>query len=96
MFDWNYDNLKHHAEEMENKIIEEDFRYSVAKELLDHVRLIKEHADELKTRYNTCVRTKGVWEIDENGVCYCTKCRAPKTQVYENFCANCGAEMGKL
>lgn len=96
MFEWNYDNAKYNADAIEREILNLDTRYSTTKNILDSVRVIRESILELKLRYNTGVRTKGKWVTEEDGNCYCSNCRAPKIQTYENFCAYCGADMGKL
>lgn len=96
MFEWNYDNAKYNADAIEREILNLDTRYSTTKNILDSVRVIRENILELKLRYNTGVRTKGKWVIEEDGNCYCSNCHTPKIQTYENFCAHCGADMGKL
>lgn len=96
MFDYNYNNIKLNLQGMEDEILELDTRYSTTKKILDHIRIVKESVEELNRRRNTGVRTKGRWETSEDGVTYCSRCQAPKIQTYDNFCGNCGADMGKL
>ena len=96
MFEWNYEKVKHNIDAIEREILDLDTRYSTTKTILDSVRAIRDGVLELKLRYNTGVRTKGKWIIDEDGMTYCSCCQAPKIQTYDNFCGNCGADMGKL
>lgn len=96
MFDYHYNNVIAHIEKMREVILDLDTRYSTTKTFLDSLEVTERSVEELNRRRNTGVRVKGKWDIDEIGNCYCTNCRAPKIQTYENFCANCGADMGKL
>lgn len=42
----------------------------------------------------TPTREKAKWIKLDNGFgCKCSHCNQPKSQLYENFCGNCGAEM---
>jgi hypothetical protein len=96
MFDYNYTNVMAHIEEMRRTILDLDPKYSTAKTFLDCLNVTERGVKELNERRNTGVRTKGKWVIEDDGNCYCSNCRVPKIQTYENFCGNCGADMGKL
>lgn len=96
MFDWNYDSVIMNVEKMKKEILALDTRYSTTKNFLDSIEIVKRSVEELNRRRNIGVRTKGKWIEEEDGVTYCSCCRAPKIQTYDNFCGNCGADMGKL
>ena len=96
MFDYNYSNVMAHIERMRKSILELDTRYSTTKAFLDSLEVTTKSIEELNRRRNIGVRTKGKWVEEEDGNCYCSNCRAPKIQTYDNFCGNCGADMGKL
>ena len=96
MFDWNYDNVITNVEKMEKEILALDTRYSTTKSFLDSIEIVRRSVEELNRRRNTGVRTTGKWVTEEDGMTYCSCCHAPKIQAYDNFCGNCGADMGKL
>lgn len=96
MFDYNYNNVMAHIKEMRKAILDLDTRYSTTKTFLDSLEITSRSIEELNRRRNVGVRTKGEWVIEDDGNCYCSSCRAPKIQTYDNFCGNCGADMGKL
>lgn len=96
MFDWNYNNVMTNVEKMEKEILDLDTRYSTTKNFLNSIETVRRSVEELNRRRNTGVRTKGKWVEEEDGMIYCSCCRAPKVQTYKNFCANCGADMGEL
>lgn len=96
MFNWNYEIVMTNIEEMKREILALDTRYSTTKYFLDSIDTVKRSVEALKIRYNTGIRVKGHWIDDENGHQYCSNCQATKIQVNDNFCGNCGADMGKL
>ena len=96
MFIWNYDNVKLNINTIREELIDLDARYSTTNKVLNSVRVIEESVEELRRRYNTGIRVKGRWIDTEDGHQYCSNCQAAKIQVNDNFCGNCGADMGKL
>lgn len=96
MFDWNYNCVMTNIEKMRKEILDLDTRYSTTKNFLNSIEIVERSVEELNRRRNVGVRTKGKWVEEEDGVTYCSCCRAPKIQTYDNFCGNCGADMGKL
>lgn len=96
MFDYNYSNAMTQLERMKKTILDLDTRYSTTKTFLDSLEITTRSVERLNRIINSGVRTKGKWITEDDGNCYCSNCRAPKIQTYDNFCGNCGAEMGKL
>ena len=96
MFIWNYDNVKFNIDKIRKELLDLDARYSTTKAILDQIGVIEASVDNLKKEFNTGIRTKANWAKDENGNEYCSSCQCTKIQVRDNFCANCGADMGKL
>ena len=39
-------------------------------------------------------RLQGEWIVDNCGMYHCNHCMKEKQQLFNNFCANCGAQMG--
>ena len=81
MFDYNYNSVMTHIEKMREAILDLDTRYSTTKTFLNSLEATERNIDELYTRRNTGVRTKGRWTTEIDGNCYCS---------------SCGADMGKL
>lgn len=46
-------------------------------------------------KYRADERPKGEWNYIQAGMCVCPFCGAMPHKLYKNFCAKCGAKMGK-
>ena len=61
--------------------------------VITNVEKMEKEILALDTRYSTTKSFLDSIEIVRRSV---SCCHAPKIQTYDNFCGNCGADMGKL